>query len=131
MDHDANDATTTYADTLLEGWEDVYRKSQLSLLILLSLKDGAKYTAQINNFMSDVSNGLQKTDEQSVYRTLRRFTRAQIVTYEEVTGKGGPKRKLYSLTQTGNEVLQRFLERNVIGFFYKPQVRILIERKYL
>jgi PadR family transcriptional regulator PadR len=119
----------TYESILLAGWEDVYRKSQLSLLILLALKDGPKYLAQISQFITEVSKGLQTTDEQSMYRTLRRFTAADMVQSQEMPGTAGPKRKLYALSDTGAVVLADFLRRNVIDFFYKPTVRTLIERK--
>ena len=117
-----------YEDVLLEGWESLYRKSQLSLLVLLALKDGSKHVGQIKDFITEATQGLQQTDEQSMYRALRRFKDADMVTYEEVQGSGGPNKKCYSLTESGTNVLQRFLQRNIVEFFYKPHIRQLVER---
>jgi DNA-binding PadR family transcriptional regulator len=117
-----------YEDILLEGWESVYRKSQLSLLILLALKDGSKHVGQIKQFIADATQGRQSTDEQSMYRTLRRFKDADMVVYVEIESDGGPKKKLYSLTELGTAILRRFLHRNIIDFLYRPHIRQLVER---
>lgn len=124
-----NDDSETYEDILLEGWEEVYRKSQLSLLMLLALKEGPKTAAEVKQFMLDVSGGLQTTDDQSIYRTLRRFNATDMISFEEIETRAGPKKKRYSLTPTGQAVLTRFLHRNIIHPFYEPHMRKLIEGK--
>lgn len=119
----------TYEQTLLVGWEEVYRKSQLSLLMLLALKDGAKYTAEIKDFILATSRGLQTTDEQSLYRALRRYHKAGMVAYDEVVSKTGPNLKRYKLTELGMEVLSRFLQRNIIDIFYNQDIQDLIKKE--
>jgi PadR family transcriptional regulator, regulatory protein PadR len=121
-----NEETMPYERVLLAGWEDVYRKSQLSLFMLLALKDGPKHTAEIKEFILKATNGLQTTDEQSMYRALRRYHKAGMVQYSEVSGKAGPSRKRYGLTDTGNEVLTEFLQRNIVDIYYKPKIQSLI-----
>ena len=118
----------TYEDRLLEGWEDVHKKAQLSLLILLALKESPKHVAQIKQFILDATHGLQTTDEQSLYRSLRRFTSAEMVEYEETQSKSGPNKKLYKLTEIGESVLQKFAKRNVIDVLYSSKIRQLVER---
>lgn len=128
--HSMTNDVLTYEETLLAGWEEVYRKSQLSLFMLLALKDGPKSTSDIKDFIVVASYGLQTTDEQSMYRALRRYHKADMVTYKEVSGKAGPNRKLYSLTDTGNEVLAKFLQRNIINIFYEPNMQRLISKGF-
>jgi DNA-binding PadR family transcriptional regulator len=122
--------SATYEEILLEGWEDVYRKSQLSLLMLLALKDSPRATSEIKDFITKVSKGLQTTDEQSIYRALRRYHKAGMMDFTEVKGNAGPKRKVYSLTTIGNEVLANFLQRNIINVFYETDMQRLINKEF-
>jgi len=117
-----------YEATLLEGWEEVYKKGQLTVWIMLSLKDGAKYMPEIKEFIEIATNGTLTADDKSMYRALRRYHDADLVTYQTEPGRGGPDRKLYSLTDTGEVVLARFVERNIVSVLYKPQIKALIER---
>ena len=41
--------TEKIRDMLLAGWEDVYKKSQLTLWILIALKDGEKSMASVKD----------------------------------------------------------------------------------
>lgn len=116
-----------YEEKLLAGWEEVHHKSQLSLWILLALKDGAKYMATIKDFISDATNQQIQPDDKSVYRALRRFRDSDLVSYELQPSSGGPDLKIYSLTETGSKVLKSFLERNITEIFYQPRNRKLIE----
>ncbi len=117
-----------YTHKLLSGWEDVHNQGQLSLWILLSLKDGAKYMGLIKEFIVDATHQILVPDDKSVYRALRRFRDAGLIKYELLPTTGGPDRKMYSLTEAGALVLQTFLERNIIGILYQPKIRKLIEK---
>lgn len=115
-----------YEQKLLAGWEDVHHKSQLSLWILLALKDGSKYMAAIKDFVSDSTNQLVLPDDKSVYRALRRFRDSDLIDYKLQPKTGGPDLKIYALTDTGCKVLEAFLERNIIDIYYQPRNRKLI-----
>jgi DNA-binding PadR family transcriptional regulator len=106
----------TYEQQLLEGWEAVYKKSQLTLWVLLALKDGPKYMAKIKEFIVLRSKGTITADDQSMYRALRRFHDADMVDFREQTSKG-PDRKVYHLTDTGSEVLKAFIGQNISQIF--------------
>lgn len=116
-----------YEEKILAGWEDVHHKSQLSLWILLALKDGAKYMATIKNFISDATHQQIQPDDKSVYRALRRFRDSDLIDFELQPNAGGPDLKIYRLTKTGKNVLDSFVERNIIDVFYQPRNRKLIE----
>lgn len=117
-----------FESAILAGWEDVHHKSQLSLWILLALKDGAKYMASIKEFIAHATHQLILPDDKSVYRALRRFRDSDLVDYELMPNAGGPDLKIYQLTSTGTNVLESFLERNIIDVFYQPRNRKLIEK---
>jgi PadR family transcriptional regulator PadR len=70
-----------YEQTLLTGWEDLYKKGQLSMWILLALKDGPKSMNDIKKFINHVIHGHLNTDDKSMYRTLRRFAQAEIIEF--------------------------------------------------
>jgi PadR family transcriptional regulator PadR len=115
-----------YEIKLLTGWEDVYKKGQLTLWILLALKEGAKHMAAIKAFISDYSQQTIEADDKSMYRALRRLHEGELLHYRQVSTPGAPDRKVYRLTDIGQHVLQAFLQRNVIDVFYNQQMQSLI-----
>lgn len=111
---------------LVDDWDDVYKKGQLSLWVLLSIYEEQKYAAEIIDFMSTASNGHFEVKEQSLYRALRRFDGMGLVQSTEVPSpNSGPKRKYFSLTPLGKAVLSRFVQLN-ISPLYDPQVTSII-----
>ena len=72
-----------YEETLLEGWEDVHKRGQLTLWILLALKDGPKHMQKIKRFISDITSMSISADDKSMYRALRRFADAEIATLSD------------------------------------------------
>lgn len=121
-------ALTPYEATLLAGWEDVFKKGQLTTWIMLALLDGAKHMSQIKEFIETATDNIVTADDKSMYRALRRYHDADLVEYQTQPGNGGPDRKIYTLTPSGSAVLAHFLHRNIVQIFYKPQIQALIER---
>lgn len=121
------DKLSNYEQTLLTGWESVYKMGQLSLWLMLSLKDGAKHMAQIRQFILNQSDGVLTVDDKSIYRALRRYNKSELIEFDTAANETGPDLKVYKLTETGAHVLNTFLERNV-RVYYKPSVRTLIEK---
>ena len=117
-----------YLATLLEGWEDVHKKSQLTLWILLALKADGKHMAAIKEWITGMTGGTISADDKSMYRALRRLHEAEIISFRQEPGNGGPDRKVYGLTDIGAQLLQTFLQRNIIDVLYKSAVRDLIEK---
>lgn len=102
---------------LVEDWDEMYKRSQLTLWIMLALGHGEKYAAEIAQFMDSVTGGVFVVQEQSLYRALRRFRRMALVQVREGESEQGPKRKYYSLTDTGREVLGRFLRMHIAPMY--------------
>ncbi len=98
---------------LLEGWEDVYKKSQLTLWVLLALKDSPKSMADIKNFIHDRTNQTITADDKSMYRALRRFAEADLISATSLPNPNGPDMKQWQLTNSGSWVLAQFISRNI------------------
>jgi DNA-binding PadR family transcriptional regulator len=119
------DKNTKYRDELLSAWEDTYKKGQLTLWIFLALKQGQKYVSEIKQFVEEKTQGTLSCEEQSLYRTLRKYQDLEMVDYKTGPGEGGPERKYYFLTELGLDLLHRFTERNMM-LFYNEEIKSLM-----
>ena len=113
---------------LLNSWEETYKKGQLTLWIFLSLKDGDKYVGEIKSFIENMSYNTISCEEQSIYRSLRKYLHLGIVEFNLKEGNKGPERKYYKLTELGDNLLKQFIERN-INLFYDEKIKKLLKRK--
>tara|TARA_B110000003_G_scaffold22989_1_gene22089 strand:- start:7968 stop:8330 length:363 start_codon:yes stop_codon:yes gene_type:complete len=112
---------------LLSSWEETYKKGQLTLWIFLALKDGQKYVDEIKKFIESKSKNTINCEEQSLYRNLRKYQHINVVTYDNKKGNKGPNRKYYFLTKMGNELLEKFIERN-IELFFSTEIKKLLKK---
>ena len=117
-----------YKMDLLTNWEETYKKGQLTFWILLSLRDNPLYIGEIQDFIKSATNGTILCEDQSIYRSLRKFYNLEIVDYKLGEGNKGPNRKYYALTEIGRELLQSFIRRN-ISLFYNKKISDLINNK--
>jgi PadR family transcriptional regulator PadR len=113
-------------DELLGAWEETYKKGQLTLWIFLSLKEGPKYVQGLQASIHNFSKGTISAEEQSLYRTLRKFYHLKMVDFSAGKGHKGPDRKYYHLTALGESLLQSFVERNILLFFQDPLKKLLL-----
>ncbi len=118
-----------YEAQLLEGWEEVYKRGQLTLWIMLALKDGPKYMADIKIYIESQTQNAVSADDQSMYRALRRYSEAGMVTFTSEPVQKGPDRKVYELTDTGAHILEQFVVRNLHGLMQQPIVKTLIKEQ--
>jgi PadR family transcriptional regulator PadR len=116
-----------YTEKLLTGWEETYKKGQLTFWLLLAIRDEKKYLDEIVEFVITQSHGSISCEEQSVYRAFRKFYDAEIVDFEYREGNKGPDRKYYFLTPIGKELLEQFIQRN-IQIFYQKELSDLIKK---
>ena len=123
----ANRNRAKYEQELLEAWEETYKKGQLTFWIFLALKEGEKYVDEIKAFVVNTTNGTLTCEEQSLYRTLRKYRELEMVDYRTGPGEGGPERKYYFLTQLGASLLKQFIDRN-IRLFFIPTIQKLISK---
>ena len=118
-------ADARYSEQLLETWEGTYKKGQLTLWLLLSIRDQPRYISEIKEFINTHTQGTLTCEDQSVYRALRKFYDLEIVDYELRDGHKGPERKYYGLTSIGKNLLQEFIDRNMRILYNKSLVDIL------
>ncbi len=116
----------TIHNELLSAWEETYKKGQLTLWIFLSLKEGPKYVNELQESITQFSNGTMRAEEQSLYRTLRKFYHLKMVDFSSGKGHKGPDRKYYELTPVGHSLLHDFIERNILLFFEDPLKKLLL-----
>jgi PadR family transcriptional regulator, regulatory protein PadR len=117
-------------NALVSEWDDVYKKGQLSLWLLLALSDGEKFAAEIADFMLEATNRFFEVKEQSLYRALRRFKAMDMVDVKEVDSpSGGAKRKIYYLTPTGKAVLGQFVDMHILPLTKPSLASLLIKAK--
>lgn len=112
-------------DELLNAWEETYKKGQLTFWVFLALKESDKCVEEIKEFVEKMSKGSMSCEEQSLYRNLRKFQHLDIVAYESKRVSKGPDRKYYYLTEIGNELFKRFVERNIMIFTNKSIINLL------
>jgi DNA-binding PadR family transcriptional regulator len=120
---------THYKQQLLKAWEEVYKKGQLTLWLFLSLKEQPQYVGEIKAFIENNSNNTITCEEQSLYRTLRKYHNLEIVDFKLGKGNKGPERKYYFLTSLGHEILNEFIERNIRLFFNNENLKKLLISK--
>ncbi len=113
-------------EELLNAWEETYKKGQLTLWIFLALKEGPKYVNELQETIERFSKGTIRAEEQSLYRTLRKFYHLKMVDFSSGKGHKGPDRKYYHLTPLGQSLLQSFIERNILLFFDEPLKELLL-----
>jgi PadR family transcriptional regulator PadR len=110
----------------LDGWEEAFKKGQLTLWIMLALKDGPKHMADIKHFIYRATNGTLTADDKSMYRALRRYYDAEMLDFT-TKSSNGPDLKIYSLTKIGHKVLKEFTKRNITDVFYQSNIKELIK----
>jgi PadR family transcriptional regulator PadR len=106
---------------LLDQWETTYKRGLLSFWLLLLLHERPMYVFEMGEALEEVGQGTVSADEKSLYRALRRFEAVGLVTSSWEPSEIGPRRRYYHLTLLGNDLLRRFVERNIM-LFHEPAV---------
>lgn len=123
------DTLTEYENQLLGGWEEIYKRGQLTLWILIALLDGPKHMSEIKDYIEVHTNNMLTADDQSMYRALRRYTEAELVSYKSLQSTNGPDKKIYSITATGENVLRQFIARNIATLVTEPMIQKILGEK--
>lgn len=75
--------------------------------LLLMLKDRSSYGYQLMERLTAL--GIEETDLSTVYRALRRMEKKGMVNSGWETPKGGPARRMYSITEDGEAYLESWI----------------------
>ena len=114
-------------DELLDTWEAVYKKGLLSFWMLLLLDTRPSYAFEMRPLIEQLSQGSISADDNSLYRALNRFEDLGIVASEVQPSPNGPARRYYRLSPAGQELLRRFIQRN-LAVFAHPEVAEAMQR---
>ncbi len=117
----------TALDDLLAQWEETYKKGLLSFWLLLLLAHRKAYPYEIKAAINELSHNTIRADENSIYRSLNRLADNGIVASELLPSETGPSRRYFYLTGLGQELLSRFINRNIL-VFEQPDVAELIQK---
>ena len=103
-------------ETLLQNWEQTYKKGLLTFWILLILHERPCYPLGMNRLVTSLSGDTISADDNSIYRALYRFEEMGIVNSMLVPSDSRQTRRYFMLTPTGLDLLQQFIKRNVLLF---------------
>ncbi len=124
-----NQPTNDYETELIEAWEATYKQGMLTLWIFLALSTSPKSLTAIRTYLHEASDGVITADDKSLYRSLRRYYSADMVDFvTEPSKHGGPPTKIYSLSPTGQRVLQQFVARNLPILIHNQQIKEMLTR---
>jgi PadR family transcriptional regulator, regulatory protein PadR len=116
-----------YEQKLLDNWEEVYKRGQLTLWVLLALAEGAKNMGETRTWLQTVTKDTITVEERSLYRVLQRFHTAELVDLSTRPGAKGPDQKVYSLSRIGGSVLATFIDRNIV-LFLRPDIQKILAK---
>lgn len=103
-------------ENLIEALESAYKKGHLTFWVLLSVRDKARYSEEISDFIENESEGYIKPEIMSLYRTLRKLEELNLVSYKNVSSDLGPEKKYFSITDEGLYVLNEFIKKNIYAY---------------
>lgn len=119
--------TSKKLEQLLNQWEGTYKKGLLSFWLLLLLAQRKAYPYEMKAAIEELSQNSISADENSIYRALKRLAQSGIVDSEVQPSESGPNRRYFFLTVIGQELLTRFISRNIL-IFQHPIVADLIQK---
>jgi DNA-binding PadR family transcriptional regulator len=105
---------------ILTAWADTHKKSALMLFILLRLHGRPGWSQDLRRFIDSCTDEHLGVDNQSLHRALRRLEGLNLITHDSRSAPGtGARRKIYSLTQSGERVLAALL-RGPLSYTTNP-----------
>lgn len=113
-------------EKLLAQWEETYKKGLLSFWLMLLLAQRKAYPYEMKDVIAELSQDTINVDENSIYRALRRLAKSRIVDSELIPSETGPSRRYFYLTELGQKLLERFVQRNIL-LFQQPAITDLIQ----
>lgn len=118
---------TAYETSLVDAWETTHKQGLLTLWIFLALNESAKSLVDIQTYLQKATGGTISADDKSLYRSLRRYYATEMVDFTTRPSQhGGPPVKLYSLSASGQRVLQQFIIRNLPVLIHNQQIKEIL-----
>lgn len=92
----------------LTQWDKEYKKGFTSYVILLFLKKQPMYGYEIKYSLENMTNMKITFQDSGIYQILKKLNLKKMVTTEIRESTKGPKRKYYSITDDGVELINLF-----------------------
>lgn len=116
-----------YDREIVTSWQEVTKRSQLTLWMLLSLYESCGDMQQIKERVSGLSKGIISADDKSMYRALRRFEDIELVESRPAKSANGPDKKIFRLTARGQRVLTSYISEYIQVTYLNPKVTKLMK----
>ena len=94
-------------------WGREYKKGMTAYLILLFLRKERLYGYQLTALLTDLMNHRILFKENAIYTALKQLHKKGFVTCEWRKSEKGPKRKYYTITDSGKQILEVFTENYI------------------
>ncbi len=114
-------------ENLLKSWEKKHRKGFTPYMVLVLLSEKEMYGYEIRQRLDELS-GNMTFQESSIYQILKKFTKKGIVQAFSKKSPKGPDRKYYTLTESGETLLEKYSERYIFPTY--SAVASIIQKKY-
>ena len=112
----------------LNAWEKEFKKGFTQYIILVLLKEKSMHGYEIKNRLENMTNQLVSFKDSGIYQILKKLSKREFVTFETRKSQKGPDRKCYTITDSGNEIVQIFSSK-YMGPIYKSIMEILHQDK--
>ncbi len=106
-----------------------YLKNHLEIIILKSLLDGEKFTAEICKNIHEKSNGTLNLKEATLSTHLKKFESAGYVSSYMQSTDNGTRRRYYSITKSGRKHLDKITNAWVKSTSAMGQIMSVSEKK--
>lgn len=91
------------AQEIVNRWTETHKKSMLTLLILVGLKEKPMWSKELQDWLNELT-GWDLT-ERGLHRTLQRMAKIDLIEYQTANSpKSGADRKVYNITDFGREI---------------------------
>ena len=98
----------------MKVWDKEYKKGFTSYLVLLLLKNSPMYGYQLKNELEALTNKVVTYQEGGIYQVLKKLKGNGFLTSQSEKSSKGPDRKIYSLTESGEQLLDLFTSQYVL-----------------
>lgn len=95
---------------LMNTWEREYKKGFIPYVVLLLLKEKPDYGYDLYKELA----GRITLQISGIYHTLNRLEKRGLITSQWKQSERGPRRKLYSITGKGEDLVRKFTFKSIL-----------------
>jgi len=92
----------------LKLWEKAFKKGFTQYMVLILLKENSMHGYEIKNRLESMGNEIVSFKDSGIYQILKKLSKREFVTFKIEKSEKGPDRKSYTITESGEEIVQIF-----------------------